>query len=298
MNLTNLQLRSAALHAIRSFFHERNFVEVETPVRLPAPALEAHIDAEPSGSWWLRTSPELHMKRLLAAGAERIFHLGPCFRKGERGDLHNPEYTMLEWYRANADYADILADTKALVGHVAQAVLGTTDLPRRSGTIHLFPRWDILAVSDVFLECAGWDPAKTWDEDRFNVDLVEKVEPRLPRDVPVVLMDYPAPAAALSRRKPGRPDLAERWELYIGGLEIANAYSELTDPAEQRARFEECAASRKARGKDVYPMDEAFLASLKDMPPSGGIALGVDRLVMLLANAMTIDEVIAFRETT
>ena len=274
----------------------RGFAEVETPVRLTAPALELHIDAEPSGDHWLRTSPELHMKRLLAGGMEQIFQLGPCFRRGERGDRHHPEYTMLEWYRARADYTDILADTKALIAHCAQAVLGRTDLSYRGQAIQLLPRWERVTVAEAFQRWAGWNPAEHWDAERFDLDLVEKVEPNLPRECPVVLAEYPAPAAALARRKPADPRVAERWELYIGGLELANAYSELTDPVEQRARFEACAAARRALGKDVYPVDEAFLAALTHMPPSGGIALGVDRLAMLFADADRLDDVMAFRE--
>lgn len=291
-----LLIRSRLLHALRSFFHERGFAEVETPVRLAAPALELHIDAEPAGDHWLRTSPELHMKRLLAGGLENIFQLGPCFRRGERGDRHHPEYTMLEWYRARADYTDILADTKALIASCAQAVLGRTDLMYRGRPIALLPRWERFTVADAFQRWAGWNPVERWDAERFDLDLVEKVEPSLPRDVPVVLTDYPAAAAALARRKPSDPRVAERWELYIGGLELANAYSELTDPAEQRARFEACARDRRALGKEVYPLDEAFLGALATMPPAGGIALGVDRLAMLFADAATLDEVMAFRE--
>lgn len=291
-----LIIRSRLLHALRSFFHERGFVEVETPVRLAAPALELHIDAEPAGDHWLRTSPELHMKRLLAGGLEQIFQLGPCFRRGERGDRHHPEYTMLEWYRARADYTDILADTKALLAYCAQAVLGRTDLVYRGQQIALLPHWERLTAAEAFQRWAGWNPVEQWNAERFDLDLVEKVEPNLPREVPVVLTDYPAPAAALARRKPSDPRVAERWELYIGGLELANAYSELTDPAEQRTRFEACARERRALGKDVYPLDEAFLGALATMPPAGGIALGVDRLAMLFADAATLDEVMAFRE--
>lgn len=294
-----LEIRSRLLHATRMFFHERGFLEVETPVRVCAPALEAHIDAEPSGDHWLRTSPELHMKRLLAAGCEKIFQLGPCFRRGERGDRHHPEFTMLEWYRANADYTEILADTKALIAHLVDVVDDRAQRARlqyQGHEIELLPRWERITVREAFVKWAGWDPAANWDEDRFNLDLVEKVEPLLPRDVPVVLTDYPAAAAALARRKPTDPAVAERWELYIGGLELANAYSELTDPVEQRARFEAAAAARRARGKEVYPLDEAFLSALERMPPSGGIALGFDRLAMLFADAPTLDGVIAFRE--
>jgi len=281
------------LHATRSFFHERGFTEVDTPVRIQAPAQETHINAEPSGDRWLRASPELQMKRLLAAGHEKIFQLGPCFRRGERGDRHNPEYTMLEWYRARADYEDILEDTRELLAHVAGE---QTSIVYRHQRIDLTGRWERISVRDAFLRWAGWDPVAMWDEDRFNVDLVEKVDPAMTRAVPVVLADYPAPAASLARRKPEDPLVAERWELYIGGLEIANAYSELTDPVEQRRRFEIAADERRAMGKEVYPFDEAFFAELSAMPPSGGIALGVDRLVMLFADASDIGEVLAFRD--
>ena len=291
-----LQFRSRVLQAIRRWFVEHDFIEVETPVRLAAPALELHINAEPAGDHFLRTSPELHMKRLMAAGAQRIFQMGPCFRRGERGSRHNPEYTMLEWYRANAGYADVLMDTKQLLLAVAREVKGTTDLAYQGRPLALAPFWERLTVSEAFVRWAGWDPAKNYDADRFDFDLVEKVEPRLPREVPVILTDYPAAAAALSRRKPDNPAVAERWELYLGGLEIANAYSELTDPVEQRARFEECAAARAAAGRQVYPLDENFLAELGHMPPTGGIALGVDRLVMILADLATLDDLLPFRE--
>jgi lysyl-tRNA synthetase class 2 len=278
-----LQLRSRILSVIREWFSRQDFIEVETPVRLPTPALELHIDAEPSGSAFLRTSPELHMKRLLAAGYDRIFQIGPCFRKGERGDRHNPEYTMLEWYRANADYTDIMADTESLLRQFEILNL-KSDIPR-------------LTVEDLFLKHAGWNPVEAYDAQRFEHDLVTKVEPALPRDTPVFVMDYPTPAAALSRRKPGREAVAERFELYINGIEIANAFSELTDPVEQRQRFETWARERNALGAPVYPLDEDFLAALElGMPPSGGIALGIDRLVMVLADKTSLDTVMAFRE--
>lgn len=291
-----LGVRSKLLRVIRDWFHERGFLEVETPIRIPAPALELHIDAEPAGNAFLRTSPELHMKRLLAAGHERIFQMGPCFRRGERGDRHHPEYTMLEWYRANADYSDILVDTKSLVTQVARELLGGTDLSYRDREISLSPVWERITVAEAFKQFAGWDPSAKYDADRFDLDLVERVEPQLPQSVPVILTDYPAGAAALARRKPGSPNVAERWELFVGGLELANAYSELNDPAEQRARFEECARRRKELGKVVYPLDEEFLAVIANLPPSGGIALGVDRLLMLLTNSASLDDVLPFRD--
>ncbi|HMP68203.1 MAG TPA: EF-P lysine aminoacylase EpmA [Pirellulaceae bacterium] len=288
----NLALRSRILSTLRGELGRLGLMEVETPVRLGVPALEAHIDAEPSGAGYLRTSPELHMKRLLAAGYDGIFQLGPCFRQGEKGGRHHPEFTMLEWYRLHADYRVILDDTRKLLGAVGEL------LPEGSPVRALLEaEWQILSVSEAFRGAAGWDPAEAWDADRFDLDLVERVEPSLPVDVPVVLIDYPAPAAALSRRKPEAPGLAERWELYLGGVEIANAYSELTDPVEQRARFAQAASERAARGKVVYPLDEPFLEALEaGLPPCAGIALGVDRLVMICCGATGLDEVLAFRE--
>lgn len=292
-----LQIRAAVTKAIRDFFDAQGFLAVDTPVRLRAPALERHIDAEPSGSHFLRTSPELHMKQFLAAGYDRIYQLGPCFRRGEQGRLHHPEYTMLEWYRSNADYRDILKDTIALVRAIQRALSKSDPLRWQQQSIRLQDEWLQMTVQEAFLKWAGWDPVNDYDEDRFDLDLIEKVEPALAREqTPVILMDYPAPAAALARRKPNQLEVAERWELYIGGLEIANAYSELIDVEEQRARFEQCAKKRKAAGLTVYPLDEAFLAALPHMPPSGGIALGVDRLVMLFADCATLADVSAFLE--
>jgi len=269
---------------------------VETPVRVLAPAAETHIDAQPSGEYYLRTSPELHMKRLLAAGSERIYQMGPCFRKNECGKLHHPEFTLLEWYRANSDYSEILADTKSLILHIAKEVCGGTEISYQGQSVDLL-HWERMTVDDAFLVHAGWSPVLDYDANRFDLDLVEKVEPALPNEVPVILTDYPIEAAALSRRKPSDFRVAERWELYIAGLELANAYSELTDAAEQASRFEVCRQRRAAAGKDVYPVDHEFLQALQSgLPPSSGIALGVDRMVMLFADAADLDDVIAFRE--
>lgn len=281
-----LKIRSETLFAIRRFFHGRGYLEVETPVRLPAPALETHIDAEPSGDWFLRTSPEFHMKRMLAEGHDKIFQIGPCFRRGERGDIHHPEYTMLEWYRTGTDYLGILQETKELLAGVGVSA----------------NEWQIMTVSEAFQRHAGWDPSDpsdrsgSFDHARFDLDLVDKVEPSLPKDRPVVLIDYPIAAGAFARSKPGAPHLAERWELYLNGIEIANAYSELIDADEQIARLANIAQERKRLGKPVYPADEAFIAALKSgLPPCGGIALGIDRLIMVLTGATTLDQVITFR---
>ncbi len=290
-----LEIRSRVLQAIRCFLCERGFTEVETPVRIPAPALEEHIDAEPAGEAFLRTSPELHLKRLLASGHERLYELGPCFRRGEKGRHHNPEYTMLEWYRSNADYNDVLADCRELLPAVALQATGSSRVTFGGHTVDLQGEWHRVTVSEIYREAAGWDPVADFDQDRFDLDMVNKVEPALPTDSPVALTDYPVEAAALARCRDGNPPVAERWELYVAGLELANAYSELTDAAEQRRRFGECAVRRKAAGRDVYPLDEPFLAALRSgMPPCGGAALGVDRLVMLLTGAESIEQVRAF----
>lgn len=291
-----LELRARLHVAIRRFFCDRGFLEVDTPVLLPANAPEAHVDALPAGPGWLRTSPELAMKRLLAAGHDRIFQLGPVFRAGENGRWHHPEFTLLEWYRAGADYLDVLADAKALLAFVAQELRGSVDFTWQGKPISCAQEtWEKLSVSQAFIAHAGWDPALAFDADRFDLDLVARVEPALPADRPVLLIDYPAPVAALARRKPGDPLRAERWELYLGGVELANAYSELNDPAEQRVRFEAANDRRRARGVPPYPLDEAFLAALAQMPPAGGIALGVDRLLMVLADAASLDAVLPFR---
>lgn len=273
--------RDAVMRSIRAFFYARAFTEVETPLQMNTPCMELHIDAERCGDdSFLRTSPELCHKQLLSAGLERIFEVGKCFRKGEFGPLHHPEYTMLEWYRAYADYRDMLVDTQQLIDAVWPDPVRV---------------WQEMTVRDAFIRFAGWDPVQDYDEDRFDLDLVTKVEPRLKGMGAVFLIDYPVEAAALSRRKDDNPLVAERWELYIDGVELANAYSELTDAVEQRRRFEACASQRAALGKEVYEIDEVFLRALENMPESGGVALGVDRLIMLMAGTASLDEVIAFR---
>lgn len=293
---TVLELRAKLLSATRNFFHEQNYLEVETPVLVRTPALELHIDACPAGNRYLRTSPELHMKRLLCAGYERIFQIGPCFRHGERGKFHNPEFTMLEWYRAGADYMAVLAETRDLLRHLAKTCLGKLVLERNEKKLDLGVEWQLFSVPELFEKFAGWNPAADFDERRFDDDLVNCIEPRLPIDRPVVLLDYPVQVAALARLKANDRRLAERWELYLAGIEVANAFSELTDANEQQKRFEECARKRRAMAKAVYEIDFEFLAALeKGLPPSAGVALGLDRLVMLFAGADSLDDVLPFR---
>lgn len=298
--LARLRLRAAAQEAARRFFQTRDYLAVETPLRIPAPALEDHIDAIPAGDGqYLRTSPELHLKRLLVEGVPRVVEIGPCFRAGERGARHLPEFTMIEWYRLGADYTGLMDEMEALLTSVAgdPAVLSAQALPSpmRGPVVDWTPPWPRLTVREAYRRHAGWDPFEHFDADRFDLDMVTRIEPALSRERPLFLVDYPAQAAALARCRPGAPPVAERWELYAGGLELANAYGELTDPIEQRRRFDACAAGRLARGQDVYPLDEPFLQALeRGLPPCAGVALGFDRVLMLLAGCDRIDDVRAF----
>ena len=291
-----LPRRAAMVRALRAALDEGGFVEVETPVRIPAPANEPHIVPPASGRAFLRASPELQMKRLLAAGLPRLYQIGPCFREGERGDRHAPEFTMLEWYRAPGGWEDVLRDAERLVLSAAAALhgAGAARVPFRGGSLDLAAPWERVPVREAYRRWAGWDPVEDWDAERFDLDMALKVEPSLPRDRAVVLAGYPAPAASLARLSPDDPRVAERWELYLGGMEIANAFGELADPAEQRRRFEAAREEKIACGETPMPIDEEFLADLARMPPAGGAALGVDRLAMVLLDAPDIDSVRAF----
>lgn len=269
---------------------------METPCRVPAPAPEAHIDAVDSEGWYLHTSPELCMKRLLAAGHPRLFQLCRCFRRGERGRRHLPEFTMLEWYRAGAGYGELMEETRELVGSVARSA-GTSPggrLRLREREIDLGGAWERLTVADAFRRFTATTAEAALADGSFDERVAFEVEPRLGLDRPLFLCDYPAPLAALARRKAADPSVAERFELYIAGLELANGFSELTDPQEQRRRFDDEREARRRAGKDPYPVPGPFLSDLARMPEAAGIALGVDRLVMLLAGAESIDEVVAF----
>lgn len=293
--LETLPHRCHILATLRETLDRQDFVEVETPVRIPAPANEPHIRPPASGRAFLRASPELQMKQLLAAGLPRIYSLGPCFREGERGARHAPEFTMLEWYRAHAGYRDVLADAVTLVRRAALRLHAEPAPIVYQGTaIDLFGPWEELTVREAFRRYAGWDPVADFDAERFDTDMALAVEPALPRDRPVVLIDYPAQAASLSRLRPDDARVAERWELYLGGIELANAFGELTDPTEQRARFEAARAEKIALGETPFALDEDFLSALAAMPPSGGAALGVDRLCMVLLDQAEIDGVRAF----
>jgi lysyl-tRNA synthetase class 2 len=289
-----LRLRARMIQALRQFFHERNYLEVETPVRIPTPAPEEHIDAPLSGDWFLQTSPELCMKRLVAAGYSRLFQISKCFREAERGELHLPEFTLLEWYRQGSDYRDLMAECEDLILHVAGALEKSEALLFRGRRISLRKPWTRISVQDAFTRHATLSLPEALQTGRFDEIMACEIEPRLGVDRPVFLYDYPVALGALARAKEGDAALAERFELYLGGLELANAFSELTDEAEQRRRFEKARQFRRAAGKRDYPSPEPFLRALPAMPDSAGIALGVDRLAMLLTDAAAIDEVVAF----
>ena len=293
----NLERRALILQYTRDFFTGQGFLEVETPVRMSEMAPEQYITPLTSEGWFLSTSPELYMKRLLAAGYERLFQFSRCFRKGERGQFHNPEFTLLEWYRAGSDYMQVLTDTQDLVVMLAEKLGMGSKIKYQNQTIDISKTWQRFTVKEAFspayLGNRGWDPTVTDDPRRFDADLMSKVVPSF-AGKPTMLLEYPSAMASLSRLKPGSPGVAERGEIFIGGLEIANAFSELRDPAEQERRFlEEIEHIRQASGREAE-LPFKFLETLKHFPECGGIALGVDRLVMLLCDAESIDDVIAF----
>lgn len=329
-----LEGRAAMLSALRRTFAERGFLEVETPALQVSPGLEPHLmafDTELRGPHpddrrrlYLHTSPEFAMKKLLVAGLPRIFQLAHVFRNGERAATHHPEFTMLEWYRADAD-ADagtgaLIDDCRALLQAALAAVPGRDRMVWQGHEADPFAAWEVLSVAEAMARHAGIDiapsladpkrpdvarlgeagariglparPGDGWDDLFFRIFL-EHVEPKLGIGAPTVLTDYPIHMAALARPKPGAPHLAERFELYVCGLELANAFGELTDAAEQRSRFEADMDLKQALYGVRYPIDEDFLAALAHgLPDSAGIALGVDRLAMLVTGATDIEDVL------
>ncbi len=320
-------MRAKIVAAVRAFFDARGYLEVETPVVVAKPGMEPHLEPlqtnvlDPFGNRYgafLITSPEYAMKKLLVAGFPKVYQLARCFRNGEAfGGRHNPEFTMIEWYQAGIDYRGIMDETEAMVKSVAQSVVATTTLQWRGEPIDLGLAWERLTVRDAMKKYADVDldaalsdktllleaAAKlghalpqdvSWD-DAFFIVFLNAVEPHLGKERPTFLHEYPVSMAALSKVSSRDPRYAERFELYVGGLELANAFTELTDAKEQRARLEEEYALRKQLGRTDYGPDEDFLAALEEgMPEAGGIALGIDRLVMLLLGEEDIRRVMAF----
>ena len=293
-NRSRLFLRARIIHSIRSFFISRGYLEVETPVIIPAPAPEANIDAIKTEGGFLQTSPELCMKRLLSAGYEKIFQICKCFRNAERGRLHLPEFTMLEWYRAGADYFYLMDECRRMIKYVMDE-LGMGDIIEYQGcSINLSGEWERITVNDAFKKCTGTTPEKAIESGDYDEIMVSEIEPSLNNGRPVFLYNYPASQAALAKVREDDPEIAERFELYIGGLELANAFSELTDADEQEKRFVEESENRKNAGKTQYPFPEKFINDLEHMPASAGIAFGIDRLIMLLTNSAAIDDAVTF----
>ncbi len=310
-----LARRQALTRAVRHFFDQRGYSEVETPYAVPAPGEEVHLRAFATErehtdgtreALWLHTSPEFAMKRLLVAGAGPIFQFARVWRNGEGSALHAAEFTMLEWYRPGADMDALIEEVAALLRAVLPPVVScrgtTTDLARfeRLTVAEAFARYagvDLLAIGDDASALASAAGVRlrdddTW-EDLFFRLLLGRVEPELGRRHPTFLTHWPAAQAALARRDPADPRVAERFELFVCGLELANAFVELTDPIEQRARFLAERARRHAMGGPDWALDEDFLAALEHgMPASAGIALGFDRLAMIASGADRIGQVL------
>jgi lysyl-tRNA synthetase class 2 len=312
--------------AVRAWFERQDFIEVDTAALQVSPGNETHLHAfateliGPGGErreLYLRTSPEFACKKLLAAGETRIFDFAKVFRNRERGALHHPEFTMLEWYRANQPYETLMDDCAALL-RVAAETAGAKAFSFRGRSIDPFAAPERITVAEAFEKFAGIDllatlSARDGDRDAlaaqaettgvrtglddtwgdvFSRVIVEKVEPNLGQGRATILYEYPLPQAALARAKPGSDKVAERFELYACGVELANAFAELDDPSEQRARFQAAMDEKERIHGERYPIDEDFLAALEHMPPASGAALGFDRLVMLAAGAERIEQVI------
>ena len=289
-----LQVRAKLIQSIRLFFIHHEFLEVETPLRIPSPAPEENIEALPSGNWFLQTSPELCMKRLLTAGYPRIFQISKCFRAAERGNKHLPEFTMLEWYVAQFDYHQIMYQCEEMLINVFKDMRHDQDIDWQNRKISLASPWERITVADAFLKYAPITLEEVLIQGNFDEIMVDYIEPQLGINKPTFIYDYPAKLAALAKLKKSEQTVAERFELYIGGLELVNGFSELTDANEQRQRFEEALKLRSAKNWARYFMPEKFLQALQTMPSCAGIAMGIDRLVMILANAYQIDDVVSF----
>lgn len=283
------------IQAVRRFFILQDYLEVETPLLIPAPAPEVHIDAMDCGSRFLQTSPELCMKMLLAEGFPRIFQICRCFRAQERGDRHLPEFTMLEWYRAGASYQELMRECESLLAHVSRELQCGPTISYRGCTVKLQPPWEMITVADAFFRHAPLQMPEALRTNCFDEMMAVHIEPALGRAAPTFLYDYPLHHGSLAQAKTDDNTLAERFELYIGGLELANGCSELTDGEEQRRRFQIAEQERRKSGKKAYPSAERFLAALPLMPRAAGVALGIDRLVMILTDAATIEDVVSFR---
>ncbi len=295
LDCTGLHQRSTLFRLLRSFFYDREFLEVDTPVRQPVVIPENTITPVGADGWFLQTSPELCMKRLLAAGSGNIFQICPCFRKEESGRLHLEEFTLLEWYRLDADYHDLMVDCCELFRFLQSHFPVAPDIPATILNRIDFSRdWQCLSVAEAFEHFSPISLSEALSTGSFDEVLVESVEPMLGIGRPTFLCDYPLELGTLAKTSESNPKIVERFELYIEGIEFANGFSELTDVTEQRKRFEhEMALIRKSGGKKMK-MPERFLADLENLGRAAGIALGVDRLYMLLSGKKHISETVSF----
>ena len=291
--------RSRAVAGLRMLFDECSFLEIETPTWTPFPNLDPHLEPHPVAGGYLITSPEHAMKRLVSGGFPRVYQFASCTRDGEKGPWHEPEFTLLEWYRAFAGIDDVIRDTETIVETVADIAGGGALHAPDGRAISAAGPYARVTVEDLFAEHAAVNDAVDLaerDEAEFFQIWVDRIEPAIAAfEAPVIVWKYPACQAALARRDPSDPRVAERFELYVGGVELCNGYGELTDAPEQRARFEQFRAMRAGGDLEHAPLDEPLLAALEaGMPPSGGNALGVDRLVALARGTAGIADVQAF----
>lgn len=297
----NIPVRARCLALLREFFAARGFIEVETPIVCTSPGVETHLAAMPvscmNHTMYLTTSPEFHMKRLVSVGFDRVFQVTRAFRDGERGERHNPEFTMVEWYRRDCDYGVIMDDSQELLRHVAMGIGGRLEFPGIDGVrgpISLENDFRRVTMLQAFAELGLPSPFGMTLEERDQV-AVDHLDFHLGRHEPEFLVEYPADQASLARKKPEDPRVAERFELYCGGLELENGFSELADADEYLERCRIDLAERARLGLPQYPIDERYVSMLRDgMPVCAGTALGFDRLVMLACGARTIRDVIAF----
>ena len=292
--LDNLKKRSLVMELTRDFFRSMDFIEVETPLRCPSIIPEAHIDPVTSQGAYLQASPELCMKRLLARGADKIFQICKCFRKGERGQRHLPELTLLEWYAVHQTYEDLMAQCQGLLRHIAQGLDSPKRLVYQGTSINLADAFERMTVAGAFERFSDVSLKQALNTGQFDEIISFDIEPHLGTSRPCFLYDYPISMASLSAAHPEKPDTAQRFEMYVAGIELANGFTELIDHELQRKRFETENELRIRHGKAKLPLPEKFLSDLALMPPAAGIALGMDRLVMLCCDAPDIEQVVAF----
>jgi len=289
-----LEIRSLVIQAIRDFFTLNHYLEVETPIRSPEIIPEAHICPLTTEECYLQASPELYMKRLLSKDFEKIFQICKCFRKNESGSHHLPELTMLEWYTKDNTYLDLMAQCKKLIKFIAARLGLKNQIKYQDEIIALDKQWHTITVEQAFEIFSDKSVDSALKDDSFDEIISSQIEPFLGNQTPAFLCDYPASLASLAKLKPENPEYAQRFEFYIAGIELANGFTELIDPVEQKLRFEKENHIRHFNNMQSLPMPDKFLKDLETMPECAGIALGIDRLVMIFCNTDSIDDVVAF----